>query len=140
MVKKSFLICPVRGVDPQVSQGHVSRLEAEGYQVHWPHRDTNQDDPTGLRICRDNGAAISAADVVHVIWDGKSQGCLFDLGIAFALGKNIIPLDLPAESEGKSFQNMMRVWAKRGTGSLPGLLTTTETLRVMDAAVAKGQE
>jgi hypothetical protein len=110
-VKTSFLICPVRGVDPQVSQGHVAQLEADGYRVHWPHRDTDQDDLAGLRICRDNMMAIAAADVVHVIWDGKSQGCLFDLGIAFALGKSIIPLSLPPESEGKSFQNMIRAWA-----------------------------
>jgi hypothetical protein len=36
------------------------------------------------------------ADVVHVIWDIESEDCLFDLDVAFALGKRIISLDLPA--------------------------------------------
>lgn len=108
---KAFLICPVRGVDPEVSRGHVACLEAQGITVHWPPRDTDQDDPTGLRICRDNTDAIAAADVVYVIWDGKSQGCLFDLGVAFALGKKIDPIELPEPTSGKSFQNMVRAWA-----------------------------
>lgn len=108
---KTFLICPVRGVSPEESSRIVSQLEAEGYKVHWPFRDTDQSDPTGLRICQDNLAAIKAADTVHVIWDGKSQGCLFDLGMAFALGKFVIPVILPARSEDKSFQNMIRAYA-----------------------------
>lgn len=111
---KSFLICPVRGMPEDYNWKTVSALEADGYRVHSPPRDTNQDDPVGLRICRDNAAAIADADVVHIIWDGKSQGCLFDLGIAFALGKKIIPLDLPPLTEGKSFQNMIRAWAETG--------------------------
>jgi hypothetical protein len=108
---KSFLICPVRGVDPGKSALVVAQLETAGYSVHWPPRDTNQDDPVGLRICRDNADAIAAADVVHVIWDGKSQGCLFDLGVAFTLKKKIVPVSLPAPTESKSFQNMIRAWA-----------------------------
>lgn len=108
---KSFLICPVRGLAPDAHAAIVGKLEAEGFKVHWPPRDTNQDDPTGLRICRDNTAAIASSDVVHVVWDGKSQGCLFDLGVAFAFGKKLIPVDLPEPTEGKSFQNMMRAWA-----------------------------
>lgn len=108
--KRSFLICPVRDVDPAVSRAFVTMLEADGWTVHWPTRDTNQDDATGLQICRDNAAAIQAASVVHVIWDGKSQGCLFDLGIAFALNKPIVALSLPDASFGKSFQNMIRAW------------------------------
>lgn len=111
MIKKSFLICPVRGVDPEAARGFVSQIEADGYNLHWPPRDTDQDDAVGLRICSDNLAVIAAADVVHVIWDGNSQGCLFDLGMAFALGKKIVPLSLPDETDGKSFQNMVRAWA-----------------------------
>lgn len=108
---KSFLICPVRGVDPATQSAIVAGLEAQGFKVHWPPRDTNQNDGVGLRICRDNKAAIEAADVVHVMWDGKSQGCLFDLGVAFALGKKVHPVSLPAPTEGKSFQNMILAWA-----------------------------
>jgi nucleoside 2-deoxyribosyltransferase len=110
---KTFLICPLRGHDERAFASAVKQLESEGYVVHWPHRDTDQTDDTGFRICRDNRAAIVAADVVHVIWDGQSQGCLFDLGMAFALGKSIIPLTLPPPTSGKSFQNMVVEWAKR---------------------------
>lgn len=108
---KSFLICPVRGLPADAHAAIVSELEAEGFEVHWPPRDTNQEDETGLRICSDNEDAIFCADVVHVVWDGKSQGCLFDLGVAFAHGKKVIPIDLPPPTDGKSFQNMIRAWA-----------------------------
>lgn len=107
---KTFLICPVRGHLISETELLVAGLEAAGWQVHWPPRDTNQDDPIGLRICQDNRAAIAVADVVHVVWDGKSQGCLFDLGMAFAFGKPIHVISLPEPTDGKSFQNMIRAW------------------------------
>lgn len=110
---KSFLICPVRGKSPEETRDIVNQLEQDGHIVHWPHRDTDQSDPIGLRICRDNLAAIKGADVVHVVWDGNSQGCLFDLGMAFSLNKKIIPISLPDETPHKSFQNMVREWAKK---------------------------
>ena len=107
---KSFLICPVRGVAADTYAEIVARLEQEGYQVHWPPRDTHQVDPTGLRICHDNRRAIMAADIVHVVWDGKSQGCLFDLGMTFAMRKPVRMILLPPATDGKSFQNMARAW------------------------------
>lgn len=109
----TFLICPVRGVSADETASVVAELEANGYSVHWPHRDTNQEDQIGFRICQDNLNAILNADVVHVVWDGKSQGCLFDLGMCFALGKKIIPVVLPEKTEGKSFQNMVNAWAEK---------------------------
>jgi len=107
---RSFLICPVRGKSPSETAGIVDGLEMAGYEVHWPHRDTNQNDPIGLRICTDNRAAIEAADVVHIVWDGQSQGCLFDLGMAFAMNKKIEVIEMPGATDGKSFQNMARAW------------------------------
>jgi nucleoside 2-deoxyribosyltransferase len=109
---KTFLICPVRGHSPEETQEIVASLEREGWGVHWPPRDTDQADPTGLRICADNRRAIAQADAVHVVWDGQSQGCLFDLGMAFAMGKRIIPIRLPDLTDGKSFQNMVTEWAR----------------------------
>lgn len=106
-----FLICPVRNADPAATAGIVARLEADGHEVHWPPRDTDQADDIGLRICRDNMTAIEGADEVAVVWDGQSQGCLFDLGVAFALRKKIRLFDLPPPTAGKSFQNMIRAWA-----------------------------
>lgn len=111
---KSFLICPVRGMSPDAHATTVSLLEQQGFTVHFPPRDTDQNDEVGLRICRDNAKAIANADVVHVIWDGKSQGCLFDLGVAFALNKKVEPIIIPALSEGKSFQNMIAAWSLEG--------------------------
>jgi nucleoside 2-deoxyribosyltransferase len=107
---RTFLICPVRGHDPEETRSIVESLEQNGYEVHWPPRDTDQDDPTAFRICCDNLEAIHRADCVHVVWDGKSQGCLFDLGMAFALDKRVYIVRLPEATEGKSFQNMVRRW------------------------------
>lgn len=106
----SFLVSPVRNHSPAAFAAIVQSLEAKGWRVHWPARDTNQDDPTGLNICRENLRAIRQSDVIHVVWDGISQGCLFDLGMAFALGKRIAVLSLPAPTREKSFQNMVRAW------------------------------
>jgi hypothetical protein len=111
---KTFLICPVRGMSPDAHKATVDLLEKRGFTVHWPPRDTDQNDAIGLRICMDNANAIAAADVVHVIWDGKSQGCLFDLGVAFALKKKLEIIVIPPLSEGKSFQNMMAAWSVDG--------------------------
>jgi len=115
MSKKSFLICPVRGHESSELEFVVQQLENEGWTVHWPPRDTQQDnDPTGLRICGDNRKAIEEADVIHVVWDGKSQGSLFDLEIAFALRKKVVAIQLPDATESKSFQNMVRHWERVG--------------------------
>lgn len=54
---------------------------------------------------------MSKADVVHFVWDGISQGCLFDLGMAFAMQKKIIVISVPDLTDGKSFQNMVTEWA-----------------------------
>jgi len=116
---KIYLICPVRKATPEYSQAariYVAQLESLGHQVYWPTRDTDQIDPIGLRICKDNRAAIEAAEEVHIIWDGESQGSIFDLGIAFALRKKIVPVidAFPRETEGKSIPNMVYDWHKNG--------------------------
>jgi nucleoside 2-deoxyribosyltransferase len=110
--KKAFLICPVRGHSLEETEETVRWLESGAWSVHWPPRDTDQNDNTGYRICVDNRTAIEQSDVVFVIWDGKSQGCLFDLGMAFALRKSVLWVTLPPESRGKSFQNMIRDWGR----------------------------
>ena len=110
--KGTFLICPVRGYEPTKWEAFVEELDRRGLEVHWPSRDTHQDDSIGLQICKDNRRAIRAVDMVHVIWDGKSTGVLFDLGMAFALGKKVVVIALPEATEGKSFQNMVKAWAR----------------------------
>lgn len=109
---KTFLICPVRGHDPKKLESLLLDLEKK-YVVHFPPRDTNQIDETGYRICTDNLNAIRDADIVLIVWDGKSQGGLFDAGMAFALGKKIEIISIPELTEGKSFQNMFTEWEKK---------------------------
>lgn len=106
---KAFLICPVRGHEEEEFQSYVDELEEVGFVVHFPPRDTDQVDPTGTgyTICQANRAAIEAADVVFIVWNGESQGSIFDLGMAFAMGKRVIPLFLPELTAHKSFQNML---------------------------------
>ena len=109
---KTFLICPVRGHDTTETENIVKKLENDGYSVHWPPRDTNQNDDTGYKICKQNLMAIMMSNVVHFVWNGESQGCLFDLGMAFALGKKVIPISMPDKTDGKSFQNMVTEWVR----------------------------
>lgn len=121
--KKIFLICPVRYGDHITTEEHretqkkirlyVEKLEKAGHKVYWPLRDTNQDDPTGLRICTDNAKGIIWADEIHVWWDPNSQGSLFDFGMSFMchiLGSKKIVLANPGEvkpTEKKSFNNVL---------------------------------
>lgn len=107
---RAFLICPVKDHNFEDWMTVVQRLEQLGWAVHYPPLDTNQDDPVGLRICQDNFAAISRANAIFIIWDGISKGCLFDLGMAFALGKRIIWLALPdwGEIDGKNWEKIIR--------------------------------
>ena len=58
-----------------------------------PGRDTPQ--TTGEEILQANYEAMrDSADTVYVIWDGQSMGTLFDMGMAYAMGKTIIPSEL----------------------------------------------
>ena len=112
--KKTFLICSIRNAtESQIKECEsvVKTLEDEGYIVHWPYRDTDQNDKTGYNICKTNACAIRKADCVHVVWDDNSAGSHFDLGVAFSYNKKIIPVSLPDYKSGKSFPNMIREWA-----------------------------
>jgi hypothetical protein len=111
--KKIFLICPVREVtdtEKEAIAQYVAFLKKAGHSVYWPLTDTNQDDPVGLHICQDNRSAIIAADEIHIWWNGKSQGSIFDFGMAFGLNKKIVLVNrdqVPATPH-KSFNNVLR--------------------------------
>lgn len=109
---KIFLICPVRGLSSEERtsiQIYVNILESAGHKIHWPPRDTDQDDPVGLRILHDNTQAIADSEEVHIWWNTDSRGSLFDLGVTFALKKKLVLANpesvLP--TEGKSFNNVL---------------------------------
>jgi len=113
--KRIFIIHPVRNISNEWRSGlykFVEKLERRGNIVYFPIRDTNQEDETGYRICLQNMLALKNADIAYVAWDGKSQGVLFDLGMAFAFRKPIKIIDgyFPPPTEGKSFQSMIHMW------------------------------
>ena len=86
---KIFLICPVRDADPELTKrikAYVQKMEGRGYKVHWPARDTQQEDLSGGRnVCSINYRAIFAADEIHIWYDETSGGSKFDMGIVYAL-------------------------------------------------------
>ena len=117
---KVFLIRPVRGISQEYKEDiehFITTLEAVGHDVYDPARDTNQRDPVGLDICKQNRQAITDCDVVNIIWDGKSTGSLFDLGMAFAMNKKIYTVIgmFPNSTMGKSFANMVYAWEEYGS-------------------------
>jgi len=113
---KIFLICPVRNAtDEQKSHmmGYIDGLESQGHSVHYPARDTKQEDETGgWNICTQNKNAILWADEVHIFWDDKSTGSLFDLGVAFGASKKLVIVNPEAInlSNTKSFHNFISYW------------------------------
>jgi len=87
-----FIICPVRNADAQTQHilaDYVQTLEEKGCQVHYPPRDTNQNDPIGNRICEENFKAILQADEIHVFYDKNSTGVHFDFGGVFMLTQTL---------------------------------------------------
>ena len=110
--KSAFIICPVREVteeERQFIEDYVSKLEVQDYKVHYPARDTNQDDSIGTRICTENRDAIRNAREVHIYWNGKSSGSLFDFGMAFMAEKPFVLFnrDSVQRTQYKSFQNVL---------------------------------
>lgn len=123
---KIYIISPVRHLtdrQAKLLRQHMWMLHEQGCDVHLPFLHTDQDvELGGMMQCMQNRKAIEEADEVHVMWTGKSQGGLFDLGMAFALRKplKIIRCDdetvcssienyVPGE---KTFENVMWAWEK----------------------------
>lgn len=123
---KIFLISPVRNINEEEQvriKAYVNFLESQDHIVHWPIRDTNQDDPIGIQICRDNFKAIYEADEIHVWLNPTSAGTGFDLGGAFMLWHQYPLLtkfvfvnkgDFPTDLGGKSFINVLK-WLDENT-------------------------
>ena len=107
-----FMICPVRGIteeESQFLQDYVADLESKGHKVHYPPRDTHQDDPVGYNICRENRQAILDADEVHIYWNSSSSGSKMDLGMTFMLEKplKLINREQVQPTPHKSFENVV---------------------------------
>ena len=90
-----YIICAVRNATPErvaEIRSYAEAKRAEGHHVHFPPDNAPQEDPTGEAICRTHLAAMKGADEVHVFWDVKSSGSHFDLGMAYAMDKRLVPV------------------------------------------------
>lgn len=110
-----FLISPVAGteIENHPCAPYVQALE-EVCSVHWPIRDTEQEDPSGgIRILRDNLDEIRTCGVVHHWYSPGSTGSMFDLGGTFMAGKpyvvaNVLDVfEAAQEQDGKCFEKAM---------------------------------
>lgn len=132
-----FLISPVRGISDATEKKikkYVRALENEHKKtgglpkkVHWPLRNTPQDDPSGgYNICRTNFRAILVAEEIHIWYDETSGGSKFDLGGVFMLTetlRNILYLEKKivivnekevVDNSKKSFFKVLKRLAERG--------------------------
>lgn len=119
--KKVFLICPVRKASKEIKKKlrqYVKKLEKQGYQVHWPTRDTDQKDPHGYAICWVNSRAGVTADEIHDWFDPTSEGSVFDVGEylgAYACGRakefKIVNLDEFQRTRRRGFWFHDLLWA-----------------------------
>jgi nucleoside 2-deoxyribosyltransferase len=101
---KIYFIMAVRGGVSTWDRKYAEELEALGHKVHYPPRDAPQEDETGQTICETHRAAMQDCDEVHVSWDVDSKGSHFDLGMAYALRKPIVPARIVhRDVDGKSY-------------------------------------
>lgn len=89
-IMRVFFISPVKNISPETlekTKAYVALLESQGRDVHWPYRDTKQDDPTGgYAICKTNFRVIMEwAGSIHIWYDEESAGSFFDMGGTFML-------------------------------------------------------
>lgn len=106
-----YFLCPVRGVTKEQKgflDDYVTRLEANGHEVHYPHRDAKQDDPTGFGIVTTHKTEMRKCTELHAYWTG-SEGQVFDLGMSgmIDLPVHIIPECNIKRTENKSFTNVI---------------------------------
>lgn len=91
---KVFLICPVRKATEEEKaklNAIVTEYKENGYQIHYPDRDTVQDpvvngiNTGGYSICLDNTIASAKANTTVVFYNKTSTGSMFDLGAVYYL-------------------------------------------------------
>lgn len=114
--KTAYIVCPVRRLtDTERTEvlSYVAALEAKGYQVRCPFRDTDQNGD-GLSIVEAHEADIMWADEIHIWWNPASEGSLWDVAQArmarhFQLEKRIVLInakDVRPTAE-KSYTNVV---------------------------------
>ena len=92
-------------------QTHKEHLESNGHECAVPAFDSKPNF-NELQICQFNRNIIEWADEIHIFWDQRSMGTIFDLGMAFALRKPIKVVYL----ERKTFANVMKLYEESING------------------------
>lgn len=64
-------------------------LESKGYEVRIPMFDTIEG-ATEMDTAVYNRDLVKWCDEVHLVWDGRSLGTMFNLGMCFALEKPLV--------------------------------------------------
>lgn len=82
---------------------HKASLEANGHEVHIPALD-HCPALDELGVCFKNKEMIKWADEIHMIWDRRSTGTIFDFGMVFMAGKPLRIIYL----EPKTFEDVMK--------------------------------
>jgi hypothetical protein len=107
-----YLLCPVRKITPEIRRfldSYVAVQEARGKKVHYPPRDVNQNDPTGLQILTYHKEAMKKCKEVHAYWVKDSEGSIHDLGMVLMSEKPFMLInrsevaDWLLSNSGKSF-------------------------------------
>ena len=75
-----------------------------GEKCYIPIRDTKQDHGDNI-LPANLKALMESENVVFVFWDGGSFGTMFDMGMAYALGKKIVPMNFVA---GRNWQEYFK--------------------------------
>lgn len=91
----------------QKIEKHRRKLKRKGDTVRIPAFDDHKE-LDELGVCKYNRELIKWADEVHIIWDKRSMGTIFDFGMAFALEKPIRIIYL----EPKTFEGVMRKYER----------------------------
>ena len=90
---KTFVICPVRHAAEEQKawiEGFVAMKREKGYIVHYPEKNTVQEDTLGgYNICLQNALAMATSESIDIYYDQSSTGSVFDLGVAYALHKKL---------------------------------------------------
>ena len=84
-------------------------LFEQGHDVRLPFFDDCEHD--ALSLCECNRALIEWADEIHVYWDNRSVGFIFDMGMIFMARKPIVIEYI----ESKTLEQVIRGYAQQMT-------------------------
>ena len=88
---------------------HKTALEVLSHEAHEVRIPAFDDHPDldDLGVCKYNLDLIRDADEIHIFWDQRSVGTVFDFGMCFALKKKVRVIYM----EQKTFRGVMEKYA-----------------------------